>query len=179
MVQFVIVGLTMKEADLNKKNQKQGQKLNRRHFFGVTWAVTLFASVGQMLTGLNAFLTPVIEKGAFGSVVKAGRVQEFEVGSVSYFREARFYLVRLPEGFLAMYRRCPHLGCVVPWDEEAENFNCPCHSSLFTTHGEVISGPAPRPLDLFPVEIRGDEVYVDTGQTITRTAFELYQVTET
>jgi len=167
----------MNEANLNKKNQELARKLNRRHFFGLTWVVALFAALGQMLVGLKAFLTPVIAEGAFGTVIKAGRVQEFEVGSVSYFRDARFYLVRLPEGFLAMYRRCPHLGCVVPWDEAAGNFNCPCHSSLFTMVGEVMSGPAPRPMDLFPVEIRDGVVYVDTGVIIERDSFDDSQVT--
>lgn len=152
-------------------------QLTRRTFFGLTWLVAGVAAISQLLVGLKAFFTPVLAKGAFGTEVKVGRVHEFEVGSISYFRESRFYLVRLPEGFLAMYRKCPHLGCVVPWDETASNFNCPCHSSLFTTQGEVISGPAPRPLDLFAVVIRGDELFVDTGQIIERTAFDLSQVT--
>ena len=110
-------------------------------------------------------------------MVYAGKVDEFENGSVNYFREARFYLVRLEAGFLALYRKCPHLGCVVPWEAPEDVFNCPCHSSLFTKVGEVMSGPAPRPMDLFPVEIRGDEVWVDTGQVIERAQFEPSQVT--
>ncbi|MEZ4862509.1 MAG: Rieske 2Fe-2S domain-containing protein [Caldilineaceae bacterium] len=163
---------------MNKVTQQPAQsQLTRRSFFGLTWLVALLAAAGQLLVGLKAFFTPVLAVGAFGTEVKVGRVHEFEVGSISYFRKSRFYLVRLPEGFLAMYRKCPHLGCVVPWDEAAGNFNCPCHSSLFTTQGEVISGPAPRPLDLFPVVIRGDEVFVNTGRIIERTAFEQAQVT--
>jgi cytochrome b6-f complex iron-sulfur subunit len=158
-------------------NNKSDRKLDRRHFFGIVWATALVALIGQAGAGLFKFMTPVLEEGAFGTVVKAGRVNEFEVGSVNYFRESRFYLVRLEEGFLAIYRKCPHLGCVVPWDEKSDNFNCPCHSSLFTMPGEVISGPAPRPMDLFPVEIRGDEVFVDTGVVIEREAFDSSQVT--
>jgi cytochrome b6-f complex iron-sulfur subunit len=159
--------------DENKENNKYG----RRQFFGIVWVVAGIALIGQAGKAFFDFMTPVLEEGAFGTVVYAGKVNEFEVGSVSYFREARFYLVRLEPGFLALYRKCPHLGCVVPWEAPEDVFNCPCHSSLFTRVGEVISGPAPRPMDLFPVEIRGDEVWVDTGQVIERAQFEPTQVT--
>ena len=152
-------------------------KFNRRQFFGIAWFVSMIALIGQAGAGLLRFMTPILEEGAFGTQVKAGRVGEFEIGSVSYFRESRFYLIRMEEGFIAMYRKCPHLGCVVPWDEEAGNFNCPCHSSLFTTQGEVLSGPSPRPMDLFPVEIRGDEIFVDTGIVIERETFDPSQIT--
>jgi cytochrome b6-f complex iron-sulfur subunit len=152
-------------------------KLSRRYFFGLVWVIAGVALVAQAGKALMDFLTPVLEEGAFGTVVYAGKVNEFEVGSVNYFREARFYLVRLEAGFLALYRKCPHLGCVVPWVEVEGDFNCPCHSSLFNVVGEVLSGPAPRPMDVFPVEVRGDEVYVDTGQVIERGSFDPSQVT--
>ena len=158
-------------------NNRDDNKLGRRQFFGFVWLVALVALFAQAGYGLLKFMTPVLEEGAFGTVVKAGRVNDFEVGSVSYFRESRFYLVRLEEGFLAMYRKCPHLGCVVPWKEDDGNFNCPCHSSLFTMVGDVISGPTPRAMDLFPVEIIVDEVFVDTGIVIQRDGFDPSQVT--
>lgn len=158
-------------------NNKLNDLISRRHFFGITWVVSLLALMGQIGAGLIKFMTPILEEGSFGTVVKAGRVNEFEVGSVSYFRESRFYLLRLEAGFLALYRKCTHLGCVVPWDEAEGKFNCPCHSTLFTPQGEVISGPAPRPMDLFPVEIRGDEIFVDTGVIIERDRFDPSQIT--
>ncbi len=151
--------------------------INRRQFFGIAWAVSLFGLVTQMGVGLFKFITPVLEAGAFGTKVRAGKVNEFEVGSVNYFRESRFYLVRLNTGFIAMYRKCTHLGCVVPWVDNENQFHCPCHSSLFNKEGEVLSGPAPRPLDLFPVEIIGDEIFVDTGKVVTRKTFDPSQVT--
>jgi cytochrome b6-f complex iron-sulfur subunit len=141
------------------------------------WVGALLATLGQAAAGLIRFLTPRIKPGTFGSRVKAGNVNEFAVGSVAYFREARFYLVRLDEGYLALYRKCTHLSCVVPWVEAEGRFNCPCHSSIFNRQGEVLSGPAPRPLDFFPVEVEGDDLYVDTGTIIQRARFEESQVT--
>lgn len=151
--------------------------LDRRQFIGLAWAATLAVLTVQAGNAFIKFWTPELEPGAFGTKFRAGEVDEFEVGSVHFFREGRFYLVRLEEGFLALYRKCPHLGCAVPWDEAQGNFNCPCHTSLFNEKGEVLSGPSPRPLDYFPVEIRGDVVFVDTGRLMTRQEFDETQVT--
>src|SRR6201993_4690584 len=42
---------------------------------------------------------------------------------------------------------CPHLGCSIPWNEEKQEFICPCHVAVFSRDGTKISGPAPRPMD--------------------------------
>jgi menaquinol-cytochrome c reductase iron-sulfur subunit len=55
---------------------------------------------------------------------------------------------------------CPHAGCYYNWDPEARQFHCPCHGSYFSINGEVLGGPAPRPLDTLPHEIKEDELYV-------------------
>ena len=43
-------------------------------------------------------------------------------------------------------------------------FECPCHASKYRLHGEYFSGPAPRGLDRFPVEVVDGQVIVDTGK---------------
>ena len=55
---------------------------------------------------------------------------------------------------------CPHAGCYYNWDSEAHQFHCPCHGSVFSINGEVLGGPAPRPLDNLPHEIKDDKLYV-------------------
>jgi quinol---cytochrome c reductase iron-sulfur subunit, bacillus type len=55
---------------------------------------------------------------------------------------------------------CPHLGCRYAWDPNKNEFICPCHLSIFTMAGKVISGPAPRPLDTLPFEIKDGKLYV-------------------
>lgn len=149
----------------------------RRRFLFASWALTTLAIVGEGIAGLWAMLEPRIPPGSFGRVVRAGRADEFEPGSISHVQAGRFYLSRVDEGFLALWHRCTHLGCTVPWDEDAGEFRCPCHSSVFNPRGELLSGPAPRPMDLFPIEISDGEVLVDTSQVIERDGFDPSQAT--
>ncbi len=153
--------------------------LNRREFLGLAWSVSLIGMFGQVGVALLRFFEPRIEAGAFGTKVTAGRVDEFQPGSISHIQQGRFYISRLEDGsFLALWQRCTHLGCTVPWREDEGYFHCPCHSTIFTSTGEVVSGPAPRPLDIFPIEISDGDVIVDTGNPITRQKFDPSQVTK-
>ncbi len=70
-------------------------------------------------------------------------------------------------GFMAIYRKCVHLGCSVPFCNTSEWFECPCHGSKYSINGEYRSGPAPRSLDRFRVDIVGGKVVVDTSNIIT------------
>jgi cytochrome b6-f complex iron-sulfur subunit len=111
------------------------------------------------------------------AIVVAGPAERFEPGSVTAFQQGRFYLVRLEDGgFLALHRRCTHLGCTVPWIEEERRFACPCHASVFDMRGEVLGPPASRALDLFAVRIENGIVKVDTSEPRRRTSFDPSQV---
>lgn len=93
--------------------------------------------------------------------------------------EGRCWLVKIPAGeadspggLLALYQKCPHLGCTVPWRADFDFggkkgwFRCPCHGSTFTKEGGIlVSGPSPRPLDTMAITFKptGD-ITVQTGQ---------------
>lgn len=159
-------------------NTNSNKKFSRRDFLGFAWIISLVGLFGQAGTALLQFIRPRTAPGSFGGKVIAGQVEEFEPGTVSHIQEGRFYISRLPDGsLLALWHRCTHLGCTVPWKDEEGRFNCPCHSSIFNPQGEVVSGPAPRPLDLFPLEIVEGKVVVDTGKVITRDKFDPSQAT--
>ena len=59
---------------------------------------------------------------------------------------------------------------------DEDRFVCPCHASTFDITGDVLSPPAPRPLDIFPVRIENDIVKVDTSGPVKRQGFSESQV---
>lgn len=151
--------------------------VSRRSALKAAW-VALGGMVALEMGGVTfAYLQPRLAEGEFGSQIRVGLVEDFPPGSVTHIPSGRFYLARLPDGgFLALYQRCTHLGCNVPWDQAQGMFICPCHNSQFTPEGALLNPPAPRPLDLFPVTIAEGEIVVDTGTGLTRQAFDPSQV---
>jgi len=58
--------------------------------------------------------------------------------------------------FIAFSGKCPHLGCGYKWRKHkvlGPVFLCPCHVSIYDASGKVIEGPAPRPLDVLPIQV--------------------------
>lgn len=147
----------------------------RRSFLNRIWAGLGLVALAELVWLVVSFLRPGKPKarsGDFGAVVDCGAVEGFAKGSVAAFPRGRFYLCRLEDGgFLALSRQCTHLGCTVPWDDEAKVFRCPCHGSTFDITGSVVTSPAPRALDLYPVTIENERVSVDTGRSIKRGDF--------
>jgi cytochrome b6-f complex iron-sulfur subunit len=152
-------------------------KVTRRDALKTAWAA-LGGLVALVAGGFTlAYMQPRLAEGEFGGLITAGAVQDFPPGSVTHIANARAYLSRLADGgFLAIYQRCTHLGCSVPWDQRANAFICPCHSSEFNVQGEVLNPPAPRPLDLFPVMIAEGQVKIDTSAPLSRQGFDPAQV---
>jgi cytochrome b6-f complex iron-sulfur subunit len=151
--------------------------LSRRDFLKTLWAVLGGMALAETGGIFLAYLQPRLAEGEFGSLITAGKVDDFPPNSVTHLTNARCYIVRLPDGgFLALYHRCTHLGCTVPWDTTAQKFICPCHSSEFDMQGAVKNPPAPRPLDLFAVTIEAGEVKVDTSTPLQRQSYETAQV---
>ena len=145
---------------------------SRRSFLGRLWLLLGGVALVEAVWVVTDFFRP--RRARVGgddpsSIVVAGPVDRFDPGSVTAFPQGRFYLARLADGgFLALHRECTHLGCTVPWIDAEERFVCPCHASSFDITGDVLSPPAPRPLDTFPVRIENDIVKVDTRRPIKR-----------
>lgn len=122
----------------------------------------------------------------------AGSVSEAKLNQITVFRvpSARAYIVHMTKDtkfllsgsslrdqlvsetfvqdkdgtyWLALYQRCVHLGCTVPFRDDCVSFKCPCHGSHYHVDGEFLDGPAPRSLDRFEFSFNGEEVVVNTG----------------
>jgi cytochrome b6-f complex iron-sulfur subunit len=167
--------------------------VTRRQFFnrGVLGVFGLF--LAQFGIASLAFMWPRLKSGGFGSKVNVGKIEDLRIAALTadgraqpvFVSAAQAYVVPvqgsldgssfegLPVvagGMMALWQRCPHLGCRVPQCESSQGFECPCHGSKYNFHGEYEDGPAPRNLDRFLVSLNDDnELIVDTG-TIIETA---------
>lgn len=71
------------------------------------------------------------------------------------------WVVKQADGGMVVYSPiCTHLGCAYRWEAEKRRFRCPCHDSVFDLGGNVLSGPAPRPLDRLPAKVEKDRLWV-------------------
>lgn len=139
----------------------------RRKFLTRTWqfGAGLIAAAGGWTSW--DFLRPGETKG-FGGKVRALPPEAIPETGVVEVPAARSYLVRIDGEIRALSRKCTHLGCGVPWCESSGQFECPCHGTVFNRAGEFRSGPAPRGMDEFPVELGDDGLlYIDTGSVET------------
>jgi cytochrome b6-f complex iron-sulfur subunit len=112
--------------------------------------------------------------GAFGSKVTVPKSSLPAVGADPYVNVAgKFYIINNSDGGLALYWKCVHLGCTVPWNKAEGHFHCPCHGSVYDRHGNRIAGPAPRALDIMDLSLdpNGNAI-VNTGKITSRAKFE-------
>ncbi|MBJ7362879.1 MAG: Rieske 2Fe-2S domain-containing protein [Ilumatobacteraceae bacterium] len=164
--------------------------VSRRQFFNRASVFLVLTGTAAFGASLIAFLWPRAG-GGFGSKVNVGRLDDLiaqirsERGFV-YKPEARTWLTSYPadslskarlsygkqtistgmeSGIIALYQKCPHLGCRVPECKSSQWFECPCHGSQYNRVGEKKAGPAPRGMDRFGVSVTNGNVIVDTGTT--------------
>lgn len=154
---------------------------NRRSFLSRLWFLIGGVALAECILGGLAFI--VSGRKATGAkeaaqLIDAGVLSDFSPGTVTYIQGANCYLSRLEDGgFLAISRKCTHLGCAVPWIPERKQFECPCHASVFDMTGNVLRSPAPRSLDLYPLSLTKNRVMIDTSKTLRRSLFNKEQLT--
>ena len=103
--------------------------------------------------------------GAFGGEITIAAESVPEVGAEPFrYSQGQFYVVNTDNGVLALWWKCPHLGCTVPYIAGENQFICPCHGSVYEYNGARISGPAPRGMDIMPLTVQDDgAILVDTN----------------
>jgi menaquinol-cytochrome c reductase iron-sulfur subunit len=71
------------------------------------------------------------------------------------------WVVKTPDNkIIAFGPQCTHLACAYHWDAGVKQFACPCHNSFFSLQGQVLAGPAPRPLDRYVTRIQDNRLQV-------------------
>ena len=146
--------------------------VSRREFFRRSLVVSLLVFGAEFGGATIAFLWPNL-RGGFGSLINVGKLDDIlayiEDNDVPFYSgTGRFYIVKYngkPEGdvdyategvtaqgIMPLYQRCVHLGCRVPFCQQSQWFECPCHGSKYNTAGEYKLGPAPHGMDRFKVD---------------------------
>ena len=137
--------------------------MERRKFLN---SVAIFIPFGTAFAGFIGmgirFITPYkreVERRIFTI-----QLDELEINTTRQFKDLRgkdLMIVRTSDREVkAISTTCTHLGCSVHWQAEKKIFYCPCHSGVFDTDGNVISGPPPRALDSYRVELEGNNVFI-------------------
>jgi cytochrome b6-f complex iron-sulfur subunit len=164
--------------------------VTRRQFLNRAILGVFGLSLAGFGASVLGFLWPVLEAGGFGSVINAGAVSVILQSITSaaapfYVANARAYVHQYPaidlqkatksgaysppildgyqQGYGALYQKCVHLGCRVPWCQSSQWFECPCHGSQYNRVGEKKGGPAPRGLDRFAISFSGGDLSINTG----------------
>lgn len=137
-------------------------EVGRREFLSKGWKLSagLMGMAGAW-TSWDA-LQPRKASG-LGGVFRALPEDSVPDDSTAYVREAQTYLTRVDGEIVALWHRCPHLGCRVAWCDSSGQFECPCHGSTFNRIGEHRTGPAPFGMQRFEVQVVDGVVEINTG----------------
>lgn len=141
--------------------------LTRRYFLesiGVGAVATVV--IGSIIQSVE-FLSPnVLHEPPL--TFKAGSLEDFPADSVTQLVGEKTYIARAKEGYVyAMSAICTHLGCITHWSAADNLIECPCHGSRFDRLGNVVQGPAPKPLPRYSITLddRG-RLVVDKGSVV-------------
>lgn len=119
--------------------------------FGFAWVIA-------------SFLKPLHSQGSLAErVIKVGPLDSLPVGRAQLVRRGRepMFVIRTgEESMVGLAGVCTHLHCVLQWDDEQEQLQCPCHEGAFDVNGNVLKGPAARGLRRYRVETRLGEIYL-------------------
>lgn len=97
-------------------------------------------------------------------VMKLGSIDDFTPGTVKFIDKAKAFVICDDEGIYAISAVCTHLGCLL--ERNDNKFACPCHWSSFDANGKVVTGPATRDLAWYSLEIKDNDLFLDTSTAI-------------
>ncbi len=145
--------------------------VTRRNFLWMGWGM-FAAFMGSAAGAVGKFMLPNVLYEP-SQIFKAGRPEDFPLGvSTKLTKEFRVWIVKTPTSLYAFWARCTHLGCTPNWFDAENRFKCPCHGSNFSIEGDVIAGPAPKPLNRCAVALLPTgEILVDKSILETRPGF--------
>ncbi len=135
--------------------RESGTGIDRRDFLnGIAASALGIAAVGAAVVTIR-YLSPNVLFEPPTSF-RIGTPDNFAKNSVTLIADQQVYIISTAMGFSAMSAICTHLGCITQWKPEMDLIACPCHGSRYNKDGQVVNGPAPRPLPHFAMKLMPD-----------------------
>ena len=146
----------------------QAEGVSRRDFFTrVGVGACAVAVAGSAVATLDYLKPKVLFEPPTAFI--AGTPLDYADGVVRFNKEKKAYVIGTSNGVYALSAVCTHLGCIARYKSDERVIACPCHGSRFDLEGNVVHGPAPRPLPWLDVtEDASGNLVVDTGIVIPR-----------
>lgn len=136
---------------------------NRRRFLNIILGTGLLGWLGSVFYPVFSYLIPPKNPEAKINSVKAGMTDEMapNSGKIIKFGRKPVILIRTDSGdFRAFQATCTHLDCIVQYRSDKKQIWCACHNGTYDLKGRNVSGPPPKPLDEFVVNLVNDEIVV-------------------
>jgi len=136
---------------------------NRRSFLKYLLSTSVVGFLASVLYPIVSYLNPPKQNEVEVSSVLAGKISDFEKdsGKIVRFGNKPVLVIRTDKDeFKAMSAVCTHLDCTVQYKKELGLIWCACHNGKYDLNGKNVSGPPPRPLDLFTVSKQGENIFV-------------------
>lgn len=137
--------------------------MNRRNFVNLFLGGTILGTVASFLYPVIRYLIPPRQAEAVEKKIAVAKVGELAPNAAKLFKfgTSPALLINTSDGELRAFSAiCTHLTCSVRYESDTGTLLCPCHNGRFDLAGNVISGPPPRPLEVYNVEIVGGEIFV-------------------
>ena len=152
--------------------------LSRKGF--VTATVGVLGTIMGAVVGLPAIgylISPATKSQESEAWIALGPLENYPIGVPTPFSFTRskingwektvnshgVHVLRRSEAesdILVLSNVCTHLSCRVTWEEDAQEYVCPCHDAQFDINGDVSFGPPPRPLDQYETKVEEGNLFI-------------------
>lgn len=140
------------------------EQASRRRAIEVLLGGGVLATLASFLYPVLRYFVPPAVVDLGGDEVVAAKVGDLKpnTGKIFRFGSKPGLLIQNSDGtYRGVSATCTHLGCTVQYRSDLRQIWCACHNGTYDLNGRNVSGPPPRPLDVFDVHVRGDEVVVN------------------
>lgn len=135
------------------------REFDRRTFLDALLTVGFVSTAAAIVYPVERFLVPPASGEAATASTVAGKASALKANSglIFPFGSRPAIVVRTADGDLRAFSAvCTHLDCTVQFKRETAQLWCACHNGTYDLGGNVVSGPPPRALEQFVVNLRGE-----------------------